>query len=69
MLCGQSTDLTRTGEQFKGVVPVRCEGDGIIKVRFPNQQAVNCTVGYVTPGAVQNFKFRVENGGCGSFDT
>ncbi|XJJ70266.1 hypothetical protein WBP07_28770 [Novosphingobium sp. BL-8A] len=68
-LCGQSTELTQTGEKFAGSVSIRCEGDGVIKVSFANQQAVNCTVGYVTPGAVQSFKFKVENGRCGSTDT
>lgn len=67
-LCGRSTQLTRAGERFAGTVPIRCEGDGVIKVRFPNQQPVNCTVGYVTPGAVQSFKFKVENGRCGLSD-
>jgi hypothetical protein len=67
-LCGQSTELMRVGEKFTGAVPIRCEGDGVIKVRFPHQQAVNCTVGYVTPGAVQSFKFKVENRRCGPSD-
>ena len=68
-LCDQTTELTRTGEKFAGEVSIRCEGDGVIKVRFPNQQAVNCTIGYVTPGADQSFKFKVENGRCGSTRT
>lgn len=65
-LCGQSTELKQTGEKFAGSISIRCEGDGVIKVRFPNQQTVNCAIGYVTPGAVQSFKFKVENGRCGS---
>jgi len=68
-LCGRSTELTQTGEKFAGSVSIRCEGDGVIKVSFPNQQTVNCTVGYVTPGAVQSFKFKVENGRCESTHT
>ena len=67
-LCGQSAQLTRLGEMFAGAIPIRCEGDGVIRVHFPNQQAVECTVGYVTPGAVQSFKFKIENGRCGSSD-
>jgi hypothetical protein len=64
-LCGQSTELSRTGETFAGALSIRCEGHGVIRVSFPNQQAVNCAVGYVTPGGVQSFKFKVENGRCG----
>jgi hypothetical protein len=40
----QSTELTQTGEKFAGSVSIRCEGDGVIKVSFPNQQTVNCTL-------------------------
>lgn len=68
-LCGHSIQLMRTGETFSGTVPVRCEGEGVLKVRFPTQQPVNCTIGYVTPGAVQSFKFKVENGLCSSAGT
>lgn len=35
-LCGQSTELTQTGERFAGSISISCEGDGVIKVGFPN---------------------------------
>lgn len=63
-LCGQSTPLQRTDGKFTGTLPIRCEGDGAIKVNFPDRPSVSCPIGYVTPGAVQSFKFEVDNGRC-----
>ncbi len=63
-LCGQSTTLKRADGKFTGDVPIRCEGVGAIKVGFPDRPQVRCPIGYVTPGAVQSFKFEVDNGRC-----
>lgn len=63
-LCGQSTPLKLADGKFTGAVPIRCEGDGAIKVGFPDRPQVSCPIGYVTPGAVQSFKFEVDNGRC-----
>ena len=64
ILCGRSTPLERTDGKFTGTLPIRCEGDGTIKVGFPDRPPVNCPIGYVTPGAVQSFKFEVDSGRC-----
>lgn len=63
-LCGQSTRLKRMDGKFTGTLPIRCEGDGAIKVGFPDRPPVSCPIGYVTPGAVQSFKFEVDSGRC-----
>jgi hypothetical protein len=68
-LCGQFTRLERTDGKFTGTLPIRCEGDGAIKVSFPDRPPVSCPIGYVTPGAAQSFKFEVENGRCGASGT
>lgn len=63
-LCGHSAPLDRTDGKFSGTLPIRCEGDGTIKIGFPNQPPVSCPIGYVTPGAPQFFSFKVVNGRC-----
>lgn len=65
-LCGQSTPLPRADGKFTGAVPIRCEGDGAIKVGFRDRPPVRCPIGYVTPGAAQSFTFEVDNGHCGA---
>lgn len=64
ILCGQSTPLKLADGKFTGTFPIRCEGDGAIKVGFHDRPQVSCPIGYVTPGAVQSFKFEVNNGQC-----
>lgn len=68
-LCGHSAPLDRTDGKFSGTLPIRCEGDGIIKISFPHRPPVSCPIGYVTPGAAQSFAFEVENGRCRASDT
>ena len=68
-LCGQSASLRRTDGKFTGTLPIRCEGNGAIKVGFPDRPPVSCPIGYVTPGLVQSFKFEVDNGRCNALHT
>jgi hypothetical protein len=51
------------GDRFVGTRGISCEGDGEIIVS-QGGSTVRCVVGYVTPGAVQDFSFVVENGSC-----
>jgi hypothetical protein len=63
-LCGQVTNLKRSGDKLTATRGISCEGDGAIIVRFPNRAPVSCPVGYATPDAVQNFRFKVDGGQC-----
>jgi len=67
-LCGKATSLERSGDKLTVTRAISCEGDGVITVHFPNRPPVSCPIGYVTPGAVQNFRFKVDDGQCGPSD-
>ncbi len=63
-LCGQRTSLERSGENLVATRRISCEGHGAIVVRIPKKPTIKCTVGYVTPGVEQNFRYEVHNGRC-----
>ena len=63
-LCGRDTDLERLGGRLVALRAINCEGDGSIVVRAANRPPVICIVGYVTPGAVQSFRFRIDGDRC-----
>lgn len=63
-LCGKDTPLRRGGDRFGGGKVIDCEGSGRIRLRYASGQEHDCTVGYVTPGAVQSFTFRATATGC-----
>ena len=67
-LCGQTTDLERSGEALAATRAITCEGHGVISVRFPNRPPVNCAIGYVTPGMEQSFRFDVDGDRCSPSD-
>lgn len=62
-LCGKKTLLQRRGGSFVGTQIVTCEGGGEIMIRSENS-SMSCELGYVTPGAPQDFSFVVEHGIC-----
>ncbi len=62
-LCGKEKRLHKLGDSFVGAQRITCEGEGQIIVRS-DRAPVTCVVGYVTPGAVQDFSFLVEAGSC-----
>lgn len=63
-LCGRETPLTRSGQLLKVARPITCEGHGEVQVRLKDGSRASCVVGYVTPGAVQNFHFQLRDGRC-----
>ena len=63
-LCGRHKPLTKNGAEIRGAIPITCEGDGAILVRLLNGKETTCRIGYVTPGARQDFRFVVEGGQC-----
>jgi hypothetical protein len=67
-LCGKATSLKRSGDKLTVTRAISCEGEGVIIVHFPNRAPVSCHIGYVTPGAVQSFQFKVDDGQCGPSD-
>jgi len=64
VLCGSETPLRRKGDQLEVSKVVQCEGEGRIKLRYSSGDEHECVVGYVTPGAVQNFAFNATDNGC-----
>ena len=64
VLCGKELPLTRLGSKLEVTSPITCEGEGDIQLRFKERGQSNCHVGYVTPGAVQVFRFRLRDGRC-----
>lgn len=62
-LCGKNKHLQRLGDSFVGAQIVTCEGGGDIMIRSKNSSTI-CILGYVTPGAPQDFSFVVEDGIC-----
>jgi hypothetical protein len=63
-LCNKHVQLIRFGREFRGKMPITCEGDGDILVHLSNGRETVCKIGYVTPGAQQKFQFEVENDNC-----
>lgn len=63
-LCGTSTILPASYRGFRGAVPISCEGGGKVLVRFENGRETTCVVGYVTPGAEQQFDYLISDGKC-----
>jgi hypothetical protein len=64
-LCGKVTRLDQSSDRFSAARAIDCEGDGKIIVRLQGRPAVSCVVGYVTPGAVQHFRFSIDGDQCG----
>lgn len=63
-LCGKRLNLTKSGSEMRGKMPITCEGEGSILVRLADGKATSCRIGYVTPGAEQTFEFVIEDGQC-----
>ena len=63
-LCGEAVGLARSGDTLSVTHAIRCEGEGTIAVHFPDRPSASCHIGYVTPGAVQNFRFKVDGDRC-----
>lgn len=64
VLCGSETPLKRVDGRFVVSKPIRCEGDGYIRLTYSSGQEKECRIGYVTPGAKQNFRFRAGEAKC-----
>ena len=64
MLCGNEKPLERRGHFLTLAQPSRCEGEGMVRVRFENGRTTECRIGYVTNGVGQEFRFRLDRGGC-----
>jgi hypothetical protein len=64
VVCGSETPLRRRGERLAVSKRIRCEGSGHISLRYASGAQHDCLVGYVTPGAPQNFTYRATEAGC-----
>ena len=63
-LCNNRLQLIKSGGEFRGEMLITCEGEGIILVHLSDGRETACKIGYVTPGAKQNFQFSLEHGSC-----
>ena len=64
VLCGSTTPLQRSDGRFSVSKPIDCEGSGYIRLTYASGRKWDCRVGYVTPGAEQDFKFRANEAEC-----
>jgi hypothetical protein len=63
-LCGSETPLLREGQRLSLSRSVTCEGDGAIRLIYKDGGPEDCPIGYVTPQAQQDFRFRAEQSSC-----
>lgn len=63
-ICGEVTPLARHRGMLRAVEPITCEGGGELRLQLGDERRATCPVGYVTPGAVQVFRYRLEDGRC-----
>ena len=66
-LCGSVSPLERNGDRLSLQQSVACEGDGEIQLVYRDGGQENCIVGYVTPDAKQDFRFRAKQSSCQPF--
>jgi hypothetical protein len=64
VLCGSTTPLQRLDGRLFVSKPINCEGRGYIRLSYLSGREWDCPVGYVTPGAKQDFKFRATEAEC-----
>jgi hypothetical protein len=64
VLCGSTTPLRRVDGRFILRKSVNCEGSGYIRLTYATGDKRDCPVGYVTPGAAQDFRFRAGEAAC-----
>jgi hypothetical protein len=63
-LCGSEVLLIRAGDHLAVSKTITCEGSGRIALRYSSGAEHYCPVGYVTPGAVQTFRYTAMENGC-----
>ncbi len=63
-LCGKHQQLSKFDAEFRGSMPITCEGEGIILLRLADGSETRCHIGYFTPGLEQTFQFTLEGGHC-----
>jgi len=64
VICGSTTPLVRTDGNFSVSKLIDCEGEGRIRLTYASGHEGECLVGYVTPGAKQDFRFRASETEC-----
>ena len=64
VLCGSTTPLRRVDGRFTLRKSVDCEGSGYIRLTYATGADRDCPIGYVTPGAAQDFRFRASEAAC-----
>jgi hypothetical protein len=63
-ICGKEMPLVRHGNLLATARPITCEGDGEVRVQLADGRISTCHIGYVTPDAEQEFRFRLLGGKC-----
>jgi hypothetical protein len=64
ILCGSTTPLQRLNGRFSVSKPIDCEGSGHIRLTYALGREQTCAVGYVMPGAKQDFRFLATEAEC-----
>jgi hypothetical protein len=64
VLCGSTTPLRRSDGSYAISRPIDCEGEGHIRLTYASGREQECIVGYVTPRAKQDFRFRASETEC-----
>jgi hypothetical protein len=63
-LCEKTVPMEREGQGLTARMDIDCEGSGAIVLTLRDGRSATCPIGYVTPGAMQNFNFIVEGDRC-----
>lgn len=58
VLCGARSHFERKNGRFTAIRQIDCEGSGYILLTDSDGDQRQCMVGYVTPGAAQEFTYR-----------
>lgn len=63
-VCSSATPMHRVGSAVKVTRAITCENQGYIRLIYRDGTREYCGVGYVTPGAEQDWRFRAEPTSC-----
>jgi hypothetical protein len=63
-LCGSESPLVRNEDRLTLSHSISCEGDGEIRLVYKDGGPEHCLIGYITPDAKQDWRFRAEQSAC-----
>ncbi len=63
-LFGERHQLVQSMGQYRTLLPIKHDADGIILVTLVNERTTSCIVGYVTPGTGSYWEYEIRDGKC-----